>query len=141
LRLTDRNPSSAEPGLNDVHYLIDVMRRVGVDVELTMRGEPRNVTADMDSACYRIIQEALTNVAKHAPGAPVRVSVRFEPTAVEISVINGCTAVVAPAPVRPGRGLAGMRERVSRLGGDLDAGQVESGFAVRACIPVIQSTL
>jgi len=139
LRLTDRDASSTEPGLNDVHYLIDVMRRVGVDVELTMSGEPRSVTPDMDSACYRIVQEALTNVAKHAPGASVRVDVRFEPAAVEISVINGSTTVVAPAPVRPGRGLAGMRERVSRLGGAFDAGQVEYGFAVRASIPVIAS--
>jgi len=135
LRLTDRNAASTEPGLNDVHYLIDVMRRVGVDVELTMTGEPRNVTAEVDGASYRIIQEALTNVAKHAPGAAVRVEVRFEPLDVEISVINGCTSVIAPAPVRPGRGLAGMRERVSRLGGAFDAGLVESGFAVRATIP------
>jgi len=135
LRLTDRIPRSTEPGLNDVHYLIDVMRRVGVDVELTMAGEPRNITPEIDGACYRIIQEALTNVAKHAPGAAVRVSVRFEPLGVEISVVNGCTTVVAPAPVRPGRGLTGMRERVSRLGGHFDAGQVESGFAVRATIP------
>jgi len=135
LRLTERNPRATEPGLNDVHYLIDVMRRVGVDVELTMTGEPRNITLEVDGACYRIIQEALTNVAKHAPGASVRVNVRFEPSAVEMSVINGSTTVMAPAPVRPGRGLRGMRERVSGLGGQFEAGQVESGFAVRAMIP------
>ena len=104
-----------------------------------MTGEPRNITADIDSACYRIVQEALTNVAKHAPGASVRVDVRFEPTAVDIAVINGSTGVVVPAPVRPGRGLTGMRERVSRLGGAFDAGQVEYGFAVRASIPVVGS--
>jgi signal transduction histidine kinase len=138
LRLTDRNAESSEPGLNDVHYLIDVMRRVGVDVELTMTGEPRHITADIESACYRIIQEALTNVAKHAPGASVRVAVRFHAAGVEICVINGSTSVVAPAPVRPGRGLVGMRERVGRLGGEFDAGQVESGFAVRATIPVME---
>ena len=141
LRLTDRNSTSTEPGLNDVHYLIDVMRRVGVDVELSMRGEPRHITAELDSACYRIIQEALTNIAKHAPGAAVRVDVRFEESGVEISVINGCTAVVAPAPVRPGRGLAGMRERVTRLGGSFVAEPVESGFAVHATIPVGKAVL
>ena len=141
LRLTDRNGTSTEPGLNNAHYLIDVMRRVGVDVELTMSGEPRGITAELDSACYRIIQEALTNVAKHAPGAAVRVDVRFEESAVEISVVNGCTSVVAPAPVRPGRGLAGMRERVTRLGGTFDAGPVESGFAVRTTIPAGEAAL
>jgi signal transduction histidine kinase len=141
LRLTDRNAASTEPGLNDAHYLIDVMRRVGVDVELTMSGEPRGITAELDGACYRIIQEALTNVAKHAPGAAVRVDVRFEECAVQISVMNGCTNVVAPAPVRPGRGLAGMRERVTGLGGRFDAGPVESGFVVRTTIPVGEAAL
>jgi signal transduction histidine kinase len=89
----------------------------------------------VDLAAYRIVQEALTNVTKHAGNATVTIKLQYEPAQLTISVADdGAGAVEAPAP--GGNGIAGMRERATSLGGTLDAGPLPGrGYRVRATIP------
>jgi signal transduction histidine kinase len=90
-------------------------------------------------AVYRVVQEGLTNVRKHAPGAAVRVTVRWGAASVRVQVINvpaPGTTETGPAAAGSGRGLAGLRDRVERLGGDLHAAPAAGGgFVLEATIP------
>ncbi len=128
-------PRSPEPGLGDLEALVGRMRDAGVEVALTLSGERRELPGSVDLAAYRIVQEALTNVARHAPGRPARVEVAFDPEGLTITVSN---PVAADAPGEPeaGNGIIGMRERATGLGGTLTAGLDGDGnFNVRARIP------
>jgi signal transduction histidine kinase len=134
---------TAERGLSDVGELLDTVTGAGVPVELTVEGDPRPLARLVDWSAFRIIQEALTNVLKHADDAHAGVTIRFEPETLHIEVIdNGRRRESADGrrarnnAKRQGRGLIGMRERVSVLGGDIDTGQGSNGgFVVRARIP------
>ena len=102
-------------------------------------GEVRTPSTLVDWSAYRIIQEALTNAAKHAPGAHTTVDVRCEPDAVVISVVDDGPGIMRSrgAPPASGRGLIGMRERVAVLGGDIEIGSNRGGgFGVRARLPM-----
>jgi signal transduction histidine kinase len=91
-------------------------------------------------AVYRLVQEGLTNARKHAPGAPVRVTVRWGVASVRVQVITAAApGTTETGPVAPGsgRGLAGLRDRVERLGGDLHAAPAAGGgFVLQATIPL-----
>jgi signal transduction histidine kinase len=90
----------------------------------------------VDRSAYRIVQEALTNVAKHAPRARTRVTVRRETDAVFLSIVDDGEGNTSGRGREGGRGLIGMRERVAVLGGRIEIGpDGEAGFAVRACLP------
>jgi signal transduction histidine kinase len=106
-----------------------------VPVELIVEGAPAPLTPGVDLAAYRVIQEALTNVVKHARDARARTRITYRPGSIELSVENDGAA--AAEPRADGSGLLGMRERVTLYDGDLEAGpRANGGFAVRARIPI-----
>ncbi len=112
------------------------MRRAGLDVELELDGDLDGLPPGRALAGYRILQEALTNALKHAPGARVRVSVVRSPTSVEIEVLQDQDAR-KPAEAEGGQGLIGMRERVALYGGELAVGPAAGGgYQVRALLPL-----
>jgi hypothetical protein len=138
-----RRPS---PTLAELGTLLDTARAGGVPAELAVEGCPRALSPGVELSCYRIIDEALTNVARHAPGAPARVVLRYRPGGLDIEVANGPSPggprPAAPRPASGGRGVRGMRERAELYGGRLDAGPYPGGgFAVTAAIPCPQSTV
>jgi signal transduction histidine kinase len=125
-----------QPGLAEIEEVLDGARRVGIAVSVTLEGTPRPLAPALDASAYRIVQEAVTNVVRHAGGAPASVTVRYGPEELELvicdeGVING-DAFAAPG----GHGLAGMRERAAMFGGTLHAGRRDGdGFEVRASLP------
>jgi signal transduction histidine kinase len=127
------------PGLASVPSLIDVMAQAGMDVSFDGDGyRERWVSTLVDRSAYRIIQEALTNVATHAPRARTRVTVRLEPDAVFLSIVNDGASGKSGTGHEGGRGLIGMRERVAVLGGQIEIGPDEDGgFGVRARLPTL----
>jgi signal transduction histidine kinase len=132
-----RRPS---PTLGELETLLDAARAAGVPADLTVEGGPRALSPGVELSCYRIIDEALTNVARHAPGAPTRVMLRYRPGGLDIEVANGPppgeARAAAPRPASGGRGVRGMRERAELYGGSLDARPCPGGgFAVTAAIP------
>jgi signal transduction histidine kinase len=138
--LDDAEPRSPAAGLEHVPALADTVRRAGVRVSVDMDAGA-GLPASIDLAAYRVIQEALTNVVRHAPGAVATVTVRRVDGALRVEVDNDGRAAAAapPAEARPGggHGLAGMRERVRAAGGSLEAGARRGGgFSVRATLPV-----
>jgi signal transduction histidine kinase len=126
------------PGLGDVPKLVEDIRAVGLPVELTMTGDCEVHHPGVELSAYRVVQEALTNVLKHA-GPVARVAVRVErrPGGLAIEVSDdGRGASAAPANGHRGHGLLGMRERVELWGGELVAGPARGGgYAVRATLP------
>jgi signal transduction histidine kinase len=122
------------PGLADLPELADQTRRAGLDVELAIVGEPRELPAGEDLAAFRVIQEALTNVLKHSGASHCRVSVGYEAAGVTIAVTDEGTG---PYDGEAGHGLAGMRERVAMYGGTFQAGPRPGlGFGVEAWLPI-----
>jgi signal transduction histidine kinase len=123
------------PGVRDVPGLVERARGAGIDVELAVEGQPRPLPAGVDLSAYRIVQEALTNVVKHARALRTEVRLRYAADALELSVLDdGTSREDGP----PGHGLVGMRERVALFGGTLEAGRrVDApGYAVRAVLPL-----
>jgi signal transduction histidine kinase len=106
----------------------------GEPIELQVSGEPRPVPPKAGLALYRAAQEAMTNARKHAPGAPLTVSLGFRPDDVVLRVDNGA-ATSAAAVGESGFGLQGMRERLELAGGALDVGATASGWRVEARVP------
>ncbi len=131
--------TAPQPGIADVPELVTAAQRVGVAVALAIDPEVSTVDGPVGLAAYRIVQEALANAARHAPGAPVTVSVTQAHGAIHVRVVNEAAPLPAPGPsgvVSAGLGLAGMRERAALLGGTLDAGPTDDGgFAVAATLP------
>jgi signal transduction histidine kinase len=103
-----------------------------VTVQLTVDGTPRALPPGLDLAAYRIVQEALTNVRRHAPGTTARVTVGHRAEAITIEVRN---PVQEPVDARPGQGLRGMAERAALYDGTLDAGARDGEFVVMAQLP------
>src|SRR5499427_6216563 len=126
-------------GLGQLDGLVARARAAGLPVTLTVTGPQRPLPPDVDQAAYRIVQEALTNVSRHAAHAAASVHLHYTPEALAIQVDNdgkGTVTSTGTRPSGPGLGLAGMRERVSALGGRLQAGpQDGGGFRVRAELP------
>ena len=126
-----------QPGLADLDALIERTRRAGLPVELSQRGDPRPLPATVELSAYRLVQEALTNVLRHAGEARARVLVHYTPDALEVRVTDTGLGARAESSPAGGHGLIGMRERISLFGGDLQAGpRPEGGFAVTARIPL-----
>ncbi|MET9418045.1 histidine kinase [Streptomyces klenkii] len=126
------------PCLDGLEDLVGQSRAAGMAVELTVEGEERAYGARVESTAYRVVQEALTNVHKHAPGAKAVVRVAHRGGEVALQVENGPSDGGAAAPGLPsgGNGLVGMRERVSALGGVFVSGATDAGgFRVSAVIP------
>jgi signal transduction histidine kinase len=136
LRAEDDGPSlTPQPGLADVETLLGHIREAGLPVDLTVEGEPRALPPGVELSAFRIVQEALTNVLRHAGTARARVTVRYRTDAVEVQVVDDGRSSGDRRP--GGHGLVGMQERVTLYGGTLTTGeQSEGGFAVTAVLPV-----
>jgi len=126
------------PGLADVGQLITGTADAGVQAQLEIRGTQRPVPPGVDLAAYRIIQEALTNVVKHARTTAARVVVTYADDAMVLEITDdGHGAPAAAVAASAGHGIAGMAERVSLFGGDFHAGPLPGrGFRVAARLPV-----
>ncbi|MFG3421085.1 sensor histidine kinase [Micromonospora sp. NPDC048063] len=132
-----RSPSDGDRvGLARVGELAERTRAAGVPVQVTVTGQPRDLPVEVDQAGYRVVQEALTNVARHAGPATAQIHIEYTPTQLTVSVDDDGRA--SPVrPVTPGVGLRGMRERVAGLDGALHtAARDGGGFAVRATFPL-----
>ncbi|MGK5520035.1 sensor histidine kinase [Micromonospora sp. URMC 107] len=126
-------------GLAHLPALVERARRAGLDATLTIEGRRHDVPAAVDRTAYRIVQESLTNVTRHAAAATASVRIDYRPDALAIRVDDDGRATPGTAPV-PGVGLLGMRERVTALGGRLRAEpRDEGGFSVHAELPVGRS--
>lgn len=134
-----RQQTSSDTGLEHLPALLDRARSSGIPVTLTQTGTRTTVPTSVDLAAYRIIQEALTNVGRHAGSAPTTVCVAFLPRSLTVQVDNDGPRL--PEPPAPGLGLIGMRERVTALGGRLRAEpRPEGGFTVVAELPLDAAT-
>ncbi len=128
-------PLAPQPGLADVSALVDRVSAAGLPVELHSSLPPGGLPPGLDLAVYRVVQEGLTNVLRHAGGAPavVRISGRLEQLVITVSDDGSGTAGGA----EPGRGLLGLRERAALYGGAVDAGpRPGGGWRLRATIPL-----
>ena len=125
-----------QPGLNRLDGLTESMRRAGTAITLDV-GDVGDLSEALSLTGYRIVQEALSNVVRHAPGAPVDVTVDSSPETIAITVVNGpSSSGPSTTPTEGGLGLAGMRERVKLLGGRLEAAPgPDGGFVVHAELP------
>ncbi|MEV6369005.1 sensor histidine kinase [Micromonospora musae] len=132
-----RSPSDGDSvGLARVGELAERTRAAGVPVQVTVTGQPRELPGEVDQAGYRVVQEALTNVARHAGPATAQIHVEYAPAQLTVSVTDDGRAAPVGSPT-PGVGLRGMRERVTGLGGTLDAAaRDDGGFGVRATFPL-----
>jgi signal transduction histidine kinase len=138
--LRDGNGEPSASGVDQLPALVARIREAGLPVTLSVTGVPQRVPAEIDRAAYRIVQEALNNIIRHAGPATASVSVDHGPRTLSVRVDDDGRATVDAPPV-PGVGLIGMRERVSALGGRLSAEpRSEGGFTVRADLPVPEQT-
>lgn len=131
--------AAGEPvhGLADVPELVERTCRTGVAVRLTVTGEPVTLRAAVDSTAYRVIQESLTNVIRHAEARTAEVAIGYSGSALDIRVTDDGVGSAAGSGPRAGHGLIGMRERIMALRGDFAAGDgAGGGYAVTARIPV-----
>ncbi|MGW7198520.1 sensor histidine kinase [Streptomyces chryseus] len=123
-------------GLDHLPDLVERAGRTGLEATLTIAGQRHDVPATVGRTVYRIVQESLTNIVRHAEATTASVRIDYRPDAVALQVDDDGTATPATAPL-PGIGLLGMRERVTALGGRLRAApRDEGGFTVQAELPV-----
>lgn len=125
-----------EPGIGDIGALIGDFARAGLDVTLRADGPTGRVSAAVGLALYRITQESLANIAKHAPESKSTVTLCISGASARLAINNQLPAAVAARPAPEGRGLRGMRQRVELLGGVIDAGPTYDGWSVCAEIPL-----
>jgi signal transduction histidine kinase len=138
-------PREPTPGLSEIERLIEATSQAGVATHVRISGDRRPLPATVELAAYRIVQESLTNVLRHAAGASATVAIRYGDEAMMISVDDdGCRPRVdrpagrARAAQAFGHGIRGMRERARALGGELEAGpRASGGFRVCARLPVV----
>ena len=123
----------APPSLASLETLVARHGAAGLDVSIEQAGEPRRLEGAVDQAAYRILQEALTNAARHGTGA-ARVELAFGKAALALTITNAAPREVAPR-ANGGHGLIGMRERATLLGGSLEAERASGSYRVRARLP------
>ena len=137
LRADDETLALApQPSIAGLEALAEQVREAGLPIELRIEGEPRELPPGIDLSAYRIVQEALTNVLKHAgPRASARVLVRYGEDQVEVEVADDGSG--DSDAESGGHGLLGMRERVTVFGGAFESGpRPDGGFSVRAYLPL-----
>ncbi|MEV2211001.1 sensor histidine kinase [Streptomyces sp. NPDC050997] len=134
---TGTAPHAPQPTLDRIPALVENTRAAGLTVTLEVIGKPRSLPPGVELSVYRIVQEALSNVLRHAPGAIARVQLDYRLNGVGVSVANSRPTRPAPPSPGAGHGLLGMRERVVMLGGALFADcDGDGGYKVSAFIPV-----
>lgn len=144
---SDRSP---QPGLADLHELVEQLAAAGLPVDVRVEGPPHELPLGIDLTAYRVVQEALTNTLKHAAATHAAVTLRYSPCELVVEIVDdGRGRPRVPDQRRPGLGLLGMRERLTLYGGELTAGgraevaggaqvagRAEAGFRVLARIPL-----
>ena len=143
---TGGQDTAPQPGLSELDALLDSARSGGVSVTVTRSGNPVTLPEGVDLSAYRIVQEALSNAMRHAPGSHVQLHLAYRPDALALEICNDAALKAVPVLVSSGdraaaggggHGLVGMRERTTMLGGSLDAGPTaDGGFRVAAVLPV-----
>lgn len=129
-------PLSPQPTLADLAALVEESRQAGMDVTLQPLGQVRVVAEMVERTAYRVVQEALTNAGRHAPGGPVRVTLDYRPDALAVQIVNGQATREPTTVAGRGHGLVGLRERALALGGRLRADpHLDGGFSVEAVLP------
>jgi signal transduction histidine kinase len=136
----DERPAPAPPGIARVHDLAAAITEAGVDTRVQIRGHRRLLPAEVDLAAFRIIQESLVNVLRHAGPTSASVLVSYERERVVVEIRNERGLEPAPSGEsergRAGHGILGMRERAADVGGTLEvAPRPAGGFCVRAMLP------
>lgn len=135
LREDTSDPLSPQPGLSDLPLLVSQVEEAGLAVDLSIDGERRPLPVGLELSAYRIVQEALTNVLKHAGGACAHVRVTYGEDELELQVLDDGSGAHSAEP--GGHGLVGMRERVTLYGGQFEATRnAGGGFVVRALLPI-----
>ena len=138
---TEEEAAPRQPALG-LSRLADLTADAGLPVTTTVSGEARELPAEVDRAAYRIVQEALTNVRKHAgPDATATISVDYLPTALHLSIRNDGPPAEPAVDGGSGTGIAGMRERAQSLGGTLEAGPVDGGYLVSVLLPAASDSV
>jgi signal transduction histidine kinase len=137
LRADDLELHDPQPTLDRLDELVANGRAAGLTLTAAVTGAPRALPAGVELSAYRIVQEALSNAARHAPRSEARVEIAYRPAGLELRIVNGPPqGRPAPSP-GAGYGVVGMRERAVMLGGELAAGpRPDGGYAVEAVLPV-----
>jgi signal transduction histidine kinase len=140
LRGADADPERApQPGMERLAGLVAAVQGAGLTVDVRVEGDQRPLPPAVELSAYRILQEALSNALRHAPGAAAAVEVAYEPERLRLRVGNDRPPVpgARPVPGAAGHGIVGMRERVTMLGGTLSAGPTgDGGYLVEAVLPL-----
>ncbi|QDQ09926.1 sensor histidine kinase [Streptomyces spectabilis] len=129
--------TAPQPSLAELDALLAHVRAAGLAVAARVEGDRRPLPPGVELSAYRIVQEALSNTLRHAPGAPAEVELLYAPTALRLRVTNGPAVQAAVAAPGGGHGLTGMRERAAMLEGDVATGPLpDGGWEVTAVLPV-----
>ncbi|MFJ9821567.1 sensor histidine kinase [Streptomyces sp. NPDC101151] len=132
-------PDAPQPTLADLDGLLANVRETGLEVEKTVTGAVRELPQGVELSAYRIVQEALSNTLRHAPGAGARVEIGYVLGGLGLRIVNGAppaSALLKPSP-GAGHGITGMRERVAMLSGEMTAGPAaDGGYEVTVFLPV-----
>lgn len=136
-RSGEEEPRTPQPGLDELDDLVSRAGAAGVEVTVEVDGSPRELPAEVDLAAFRIVQEAVTNVARHAGESSATIRVAYGKDDLTVQVDDNGRGATPGMISGGGSGIAGMRERTAALGGRLDAGpRPGGGFRVRAQLPV-----
>lgn len=132
---SDEAPRVPQPGLDQIDELVEATRQAGVEVSLTVRGEPRPLRPAVEISAFRILQECLANVSRHAAGESAEVWVVYGADSLDLMVANPAEK---PAGA-PGHGITGMEERAAAVGGSVDSRlRADGRWVVEATLPVEQ---
>ncbi|MGW1315611.1 sensor histidine kinase [Streptomyces sp. NPDC002426] len=130
-------PDAPQPTLAEIDRLLDNVREAGLETDKTVTGAVRELPQGVELSAYRIVQEALSNTLRHAPGAAAKVELGYVLGGLGVRVVNGpARGLVKPSP-GAGHGITGMRERVAMLDGEMTAGSTQDGgYEVAVFLPV-----
>ncbi|TSB17856.1 two-component sensor histidine kinase [Streptomyces benahoarensis] len=133
----EHDPEAPQPSLARLDGLLNSVRGAGLTVEAVVTGAARPLPQGVELSAYRIVQEALSNTLRHAPGAEARVEISYVLGGIGLRIVNGKPSRLATPSPGAGHGVLGMRERVQMLGGEMTADHTEDGgFEVAAFLPV-----
>jgi signal transduction histidine kinase len=136
-RVDEAPPRAPAAGLHQLDALVERSAGAGLKVDVKIEGEPRPLPAGIDLAAYRIVQESLTNVARHAHAQEAIVHLAYRESGLTVQIDDDGRGCVTTASPDGGNGIIGMRERAAALGGDLQAGpRPRGGYRVRATLPL-----
>jgi signal transduction histidine kinase len=127
--LEDSSPAAPSAGLRIVEELVSRVRASGLNISCQVSGDIDDITTEGADGAYRLVQEGITNAMKHAPGAPLEITVKGHKDELEVRVVNGPGRRAFSGLEKAGgnNGLAGMRERIVQCGGTLDAAATPDG--------------